>query len=212
MITGKLHMACTTSAANCLQRFSHSCLTIKSHLRPTLNWIDIECGHFWSIKLTLLGVNTEYGRLWSSALVVKPMRCSSNHPLWPACKIHFRIKMAMKISTNRKLEHFANQEISQFVLHLRNRSHLCDKWPRQVKGIHLCNSTSLQFSGDRAFVCVEPLPPLWDLFCAILTHSPHLSGGHISEQATQLAPLLSTGKPAKCFFHRLVAPPAVAYF
>ena len=146
------------SAAKCLQRFSHSCLTIKSHLRLFINWIDIECGHFWSIKLTLLGVNTEYGRRWSSTLVVKPMRCSSNHPLWPACKIHFRIKMAMKISTNRKLEHFANQEISQFVLHLRNRSHLCDKWPRQVKGIHLCNSTSLQFSGDRAFVCVEPLP------------------------------------------------------
>ena len=39
----------------------------------------------------------------------------------------------------------------------------------------------LQFSGDRAFVCVER-----DLFCAILRlHPPHLSGGHISEQDTQ---------------------------
>ena len=46
MITGKLHMGCAMSAGNCLQRFSHSCLTIKSHLRLFLNWIDIECGHF----------------------------------------------------------------------------------------------------------------------------------------------------------------------
>ena len=107
----------------------------------------------------------------------------------------------MKILTNRKLEHFANHyDWKKFP----NLSCICAigvtsvTSDRQVKGIQgicailpPCNFPET----ERSFVWNRS-PLLWDLFCAILTHSPHLSGGHISEQAAQLAPLLST---AKCF-------------
>ena len=107
----------------------------------------------------------------------------------------------MKILTKREFEIFANHyDWKKFP----NLSCICAigvtsvTSDRQVKGIEgicailpPCNFPET----ERSFVWNRSLP-LWDLFCAILTHSPHLSGGHISEQATQLAPLLST---AKCF-------------
>ena len=149
---------------------------------------------------------------WSSTLVVKPMRWSSNRPLRPACENHpLKIRIAMKIKALELWKPQGLKGFSQLVLYLCNRSHLYDKWPPCKSRGHLCNWTSsFQFSGDRTFVCVEPLPPASDLFCAILTlHSSHLSGGHISEQATQshhccLENLLNV------FRHR--TPPAVSYF
>ena len=115
---------------------------------------------------------------WSSTLLVPPITRLGQLAKF----IHFSIKMAMKILTNKSFKMMKTTKISQFVAYFHNRSHLCDKRPpcKRDRG-HLCNCTSLQFSGDRAFVCVER-----DLFCAILRlHPPHLSGGHISEQDTQ---------------------------
>ena len=141
---------------------------------------------------------------WSSTLAVKPMRWSPNHPLRPAGGNHplwdkdgnedISLKTTM-VRTN----------FSTFIVfvYLCNRSHLCDKWPpckRDSRG-HLCNCTSsLQFSGDRAFVCVEQLPPpLRPFLCNFDAQPSFVWGTYLWASCPARTIVVYWLLPAKCF-------------